>query len=312
MRAMASNAYRAGAKFHRRAVLLALSLCAFPALAAGQRLPLWKVTGADGHALYLAGSMHALRKDDYPLPAALLDAFRDSDRLVEEIDIAAVSRSRIAKVLEQTGTLPGKQTLADAMGDEWDKAQALARAAGVDLTPYLHFRPWLAAVEIADRLVAQAGYEPDLGMDRYFSHLAGARGMPITGLETFRRQMRLLSDLRPEFQRRFLLETLREAPQATPDLAALHAAWRNGETARLAAIERKDFAGYPRLRKLLLDHRNHDWLPVLEQCLSAAGTCFVVVGVEHMIGPDGLPALLRARGYHVAQMNESPPGAAGS
>jgi uncharacterized protein YbaP (TraB family) len=32
----------------------------------------WKVTGPNGRALYLGGSIHALRSTDYPLPSAYI------------------------------------------------------------------------------------------------------------------------------------------------------------------------------------------------------------------------------------------------
>jgi len=35
----------------------------------------WKVTSAAGNVLYLAGSIHALKSTDYPLPSAYTRAF---------------------------------------------------------------------------------------------------------------------------------------------------------------------------------------------------------------------------------------------
>src|SRR6187402_591110 len=42
--------------------------------------PVWKVTRAEGGMLYLGGSIHALRKADYPLPAAFDNALAKSSR----------------------------------------------------------------------------------------------------------------------------------------------------------------------------------------------------------------------------------------
>lgn len=285
------------------ALLLALScLSAFAGdVSPGPALPLWRASAGAGHVLYLAGSMHALTAADYPLPPALLRAFQASGRLIEELDLAKIKPAEAAAAALRLGTL-AHGTLADAMGGDWRAAKTLAAKAGIDLGRYASLKPWLAGVEITDVLLVRAGYEPTLGLDIHFAHLAAKRGMPVTGLETMQQQFELLDGLAPVLQRHFLLQTLREAPRAATELAALHAAWRSGDVAALAAIERRDFKGFPGLRRRLLDQRNRNWLPRLRGCLASTDTCFVVVGVEHMVGRDGLLALLRGAGYQVVQL----------
>jgi hypothetical protein len=55
----------------------------------------------------------------------------------------------------------------------------------------------------------------------------------------------------------------------------------------------------PALFERLIDGRNHRWVNVLEARLKQPGQVVVVVGVGHLIGPGGVPALLRAKGYEV-------------
>src|SRR5262245_31620560 len=50
----------------------------------------WKVTGGQG-SLYLVGSVHLLSKDFYPLNPVLENAYKDSDILVEEVDISEMT-----------------------------------------------------------------------------------------------------------------------------------------------------------------------------------------------------------------------------
>lgn len=274
------------------------AVAASPAAAA---LPLWRISDGAGHVLYLAGSMHALTAADYPLPKTFAEAFGESDRLVEELDLAKVTPAVAAGAALQLGTL-AKGTLADAMGGEWQEAKHLAAKAGIDLERYSSLKPWLAGIEVADVILIRTGYEPALGLDIHFAQLAAKRKMPVTGLETMRQQLEFLDGLEPALQRRFLVQTLREAPRASTELAALHAAWRNGDMHALEAIEQHDFKGFPALRRRLLGDRNRNWLPQLKSCLASGNTCFVAVGVEHMVGPDGLLALLRNAGYKVTQM----------
>ena len=75
----------------RRVAGITLCLAATAAVAVAQTAPaksfLWKVQSGS-KVLYLAGSVHALSADVYPLSAAFERAFAASGTLVEEIDLA--------------------------------------------------------------------------------------------------------------------------------------------------------------------------------------------------------------------------------
>ena len=68
------------------ALAVALALVA-QVEAAPARNFLWKATSKSGGALYLVGSVHLLSEDSYPLSPALETAFKESDLLVEEVDL---------------------------------------------------------------------------------------------------------------------------------------------------------------------------------------------------------------------------------
>lgn len=61
----------------------------------------------------------------------------------------------------------------------------------------------------------------------------------------------------------------------------------------------------PRFYDLLLVQRNAKWMPQIETMLKGKETVFVVAGIDHFIGPDGLVAQLRARGYAVDRVDPS-------
>src|SRR5207245_9226668 len=69
-------------------LLLGLTLLFAVPVRAAQTFPkccVWRVTNAKA-PFYLVGSIHALSKNDYPLPAAYEIALRDSKRIVLEFD----------------------------------------------------------------------------------------------------------------------------------------------------------------------------------------------------------------------------------
>ena len=58
---------------------------AVPAKQPIQRPLLWKVSDAD-NSVYLLGSFHLLKQDDYPLPKEVDAAFDDAESLLFEVD----------------------------------------------------------------------------------------------------------------------------------------------------------------------------------------------------------------------------------
>jgi uncharacterized protein YbaP (TraB family) len=76
-------------------------------------------------------------------------------------------------------------------------------------------------------------------------------------------------------------------------------AWREGDLETLSQMLFREADQYPELMDVFLHHRNHSWLPKLEQVLQSPDVVMVLVGTGHFTGEQGLIALLKARGYSV-------------
>src|SRR2546423_54080 len=61
---------------------------------------LWRATDRSGRVVYLAGSIHALSDDFYPLSAAFENAYKESNTLVEEIDLGEGLASNPLQLLQ--------------------------------------------------------------------------------------------------------------------------------------------------------------------------------------------------------------------
>ncbi len=119
-------------------------------------------------------------------------------------------------------------------------------------------------------------------------------------LETPQEQVGFFADAPMADQLASLDQTLRDMGHARRDYQVLLAAWMNGD---LRALDREVVRPLrkvsPRLYGTLVVQRNTRWTEALAHRPPGFGTDVVVVGMGHLIGPDGLPARLRALGYEV-------------
>jgi len=63
-----------------------------------------------------------------------------------------------------------------------------------------------------------------------------------------------------------------------------------------------DFRKMPQLYKKLLTDRNKNWLPMIDAYTKPPRKEFILVGVGHLVGPDGIPAALRQKGCKVEKL----------
>jgi uncharacterized protein YbaP (TraB family) len=280
--------------------MLAAAAAAQP-LAAPRNL-LWKVSSRQG-AVYLAGSMHLLAKDSYPLSPALDAAFAASTLLVQEVDFDELLAPTSQMQMLTRGMLPPDQSLDTLLTKETLALveQRLA-AAGLPPGPLKLFKPWMLALTLAAQEWQKAGFDADLGLDKYFFDRARSIGKPVQALETLEFQISQFDAMTPDEQERLLASTVKELDTQIPALNELATAWKAGETATLERLLLRDLRGEPRLYAALVVSRNQTWLPKIEALFSRGSPAFVVVGAAHLLGPDGLVEQLRARGYSVEQM----------
>ncbi|NGX15177.1 TraB/GumN family protein [Wenzhouxiangella sp. XN24] len=283
-------------------LLFALQLSSPPAGA----VPLWSVQAPDGKSTVLVlGSVHLLRPADQPLPPAVHDAYRRAGRIMVELDPAELEPAATQAALERIGiATPGRSVAESLQPAEWRRAEALASAAGLDLQAVSMMEPWFASIVLYTDALGASGYEAELGVDQQVTTWAQRDGKPVIGLETLEEQLLLFKTLGEERQREILLKTLEDAAALETDTDALVADWRAGDAAALAARLATDFEGYEDLRDSIVIRRNQAWLSRVEGLLALPGTSLVVVGALHVVGPDGLPQLLEARGYRVQKLED--------
>jgi hypothetical protein len=262
---------------------------------------LWKVHSGS-KVLYLAGSVHALGADAYPLSAAYENAFTAAGTLVEEINLAEAEQLAAAPMLLAKGLYTDGRTFDGAVAK--DTATLVAtRFKDMGIPPEMirTMKPWMVMLMITAFEAQKAGLDTALGLDKYFFDKARAAGKPVLALETAESQIDRFDKMPEPLQEQMLRSTLTELEVQRNSIAEMIGAWRRGDAATLEKMALSSFDGYRGAYTSLIVERNNNWVPQIEACLAKPTPCLVVVGAAHLVGPDGLLTLLTKKGYRIEQ-----------
>jgi uncharacterized protein YbaP (TraB family) len=275
---------------------LAFALVVAPAWA---KPPVWVAHGAAA-TVVLFGSVHILPgKLDWE-PDALKAALADADELWFEVPIDPAEQMDSARLALARGMLPPGETLSALMPDDGArmKLAAAAQSLNLPMAQLERLRPWLAELTIAQASYAKDGAFADQGVERQLA--AAAPRAQRHAFETVGQQIDMFAGAPVADQVASLQDTLREIQDDPGVYHRLTQAWLDGD---LKAIDKDAVQPLlkfsPTLFKVLLSDRNAAWRRTLLQRLQSPGKVVVVVGVGHLIGPGGLPQLLREAGVRV-------------
>jgi uncharacterized protein YbaP (TraB family) len=162
-------------------------------------------------------------------------------------------------------------------------------------------RPWLADATLSIAADARSGAEATDGVERQIDAWAPPSAKR-RALETAAEQVDILAGGSMDEQIDLLGVTLDEVETKPDRYPVLVRAWLDGdlETLRREALDPLNAAS-PRAYRALITERNRRWARDIERRLRRKGHVVIVVGVGHLIGPGGLPALLRADGASVVE-----------
>lgn len=288
---------------NRIAAALACLLIASPAIEAqtGKHF-LWKVEDKNGSVAYLLGSLHVLTPESYPLSDTINKAFADSKVLIEEVDIDETNDPAVMMAALAKAMLTDGKTLDQLVAPEvYAEVKRRAEKSGLPMMALQRMKPWLVAITLMAPTLQAAGFKPELGIDQHFFDLAKTSGMKHDALETISYQLDRFDQMSPKLQEDLLRTTMEDLDSEVSGVKEMAQAWTFGNVAEMEKTNLKALQESPELYQRLLVERNHNWVPRIEACVKENLGCFVVVGAAHLVGPDGLPALLAKQGYTVTQ-----------
>jgi uncharacterized protein YbaP (TraB family) len=212
----------------------------------------------------------------------------------------------VQAVTNQLGMLADDRTLKDLMGETlYDEAAAMAASVDIPFDMLDKTEPWFAAITIEQMALMRIGFNPLYGIEMHMAMKASQDGKPISGLETVEQQLAFLDGLSPDAQNELLMQTLSESGNIESIMDELIRAWREGDVEYLEETMLSDMQDYAEIYEAIVVRRNQDWVDSIAELLDDEDDYLVIVGALHLVGEDGVPALLSARGIRARQMNES-------
>lgn len=262
-----------------------------PSFAANRRFLMWKITSPTA-TVYLVGSIHLADPSVYPLPAPVEKAFKDSQALAVEADVSNLDLGQAMGLLGQYGMYGDGDSLSKHLsGQTARELDAFCEKSGLPRDLLETMKPWMVGLLVEAMAAQKAGYDASSGIDMHFLH--EANGHRIEQLESVEFQFKLLGSASDEEQQQFLAVALKESGQ----ISDTEDAYERGDLAALGAeIARQEPRSY---YQRLLDDRNPAMTDKVAAFLHGHEQVFVVVGIGHVLGENGIARSLERKGFKV-------------
>ena len=263
---------------------------------------LWMVKGP--HAtVYLFGSVHVLKKDA-PWRTPKIDAaIQQSGSLWLEITNADDPQALQPLVL-QLG-VDQAHPLSTRLGkDELAKLDKEAIVAGVPngeagLEP---LRPWLVAVMLGVAPMVKAGYDPNRGVENVLKPEFVKANKPVNGFETAEQQIHYFADMPENQQMDYLIQEIDDFDSEAGKFDKIVSSWYAGDDDSIDKMLSSELkARQPDLYQVLIVKRNQAFAAQISKLLKGDGSVFVAIGAGHLVGSDGVNAMLTKMGYTVVR-----------
>ena len=280
-----------------------------PTSSAGEAPPeskhfLWQVDSPTGRA-YLLGSIHVLDQRVYPLAPVIEEAFAASHVLVLEADVFDTPREELVQSVMAYATYEPGQTLKNQLSEsDYVALTGALLEAGIPIDSVQQYRPWFVSLMVDQALESRLGLRPEYGLDAYFQSKASGQ-KAIEELESVEAQVQMLAGFSDQEQVLMMSSAMEDLEHAAEEFDEMVQIWQRGDIRAMEEQQRKEIQedpGFEPIWKVMIDERNLVMADRIVTFMETNKRYFIVVGAAHLVGPQGLVALLRQRGYTVQQL----------
>ncbi len=283
-------------------IIVSLVLIVFAATWAAAESSVWKAQKGNS-VIYLGGTFHLLREKDYPLPAEFDKAYKASDIVVFETDIGKLQEPLTQQKLLTKAMYDDGSTIDQHLSAKsYDELRTYCESNGIPLTALSKFKPPLLMITLTLVELMKLGVTR-VGVDKHFYELANRDNKVVEGLESIDEQINYLVTMADGNEDEFVTCSINDLKIIQQQFESFATAWRKGDAVKLDELMSADLKiRSPKLYKRLITDRNRIWLSLIDGYQKTPRTEFILVGVGHLVGRDGLIEALKKKGYKVEKL----------
>nr|WP_294860364.1 TraB/GumN family protein [uncultured Fluviicola sp.] len=254
---------------------------------------LYQVKSKDKKVSYLFGTIHMIPDSLYYFPGKLDKIISKSDEVVLEVANLSDQSSLMKLMMLDSGscfdifTQEQKDSVlnwgADLLGVKPEQFEKAFEKRKPFTLLQLSFQKMISGkIRMVDMEIESKAQQDKI---------------PVTGLETVEYQLSIFDKMPSEEMAHFIMETVRHPDEGEENYRKMAQYYNKQDLESLAKlILESDELGSS--AEELLDKRNKNWIPKMENLMNSK-TCFFAVGAGHLGGPNGVIELLRQKGYEV-------------
>ena len=268
----------------------------------------WKVT-KDRRSVYLGGTCSVLRAGDYPLPKEFDQAFTASPQIYFETDIFRLISTEIQQDITNRSQSTDGKTLDKILSPEsWHSIQEICGMVGIPEDNMNKVKAWRCRAMLTSLEMQKQGVVQKT-MDAYFFQRTLGTEKTVNSFDTIDQYITRLTSEGNGRESELIDFSLQEISGLAGNQDAMIKAWKEGDLAKLDELYLKKLRQeHPALYRELITQPNTNWLPKIEELFQTSKSKFVLMGVSHLAGPDGVLAQLRQHGYTIEQVKSASRG----
>jgi uncharacterized protein YbaP (TraB family) len=276
----------------KKLIIIALILSSLSVIAQNESSILWRISGNGlKEPSFLFGSMHIVPGKQFFINETISNCFKNVKTLIVETDPKITLDDHLKTT--SLSMLPKGKTIKDFMDKDtynecytyWTDSMKVNKN---QLNKMLSYKPiFLSSFLMSQYIVQPKNYESE------FFNLAGKSKKLIT-LETLEEQISMMDSIP-------ISDQLSEynADQQYFELLDLYLKQDIHGIENLLLDETSmDF------KTLMIQMRTNNWLPKINEAINRE-SCFISVGLAHIIGENGFISILRKTGYTVEPIHQS-------
>ena len=260
---------------------------------------LWEISGNGlKKPSYLFGTFHMMCKDDILFSKNLSDALTASEEVYFEMDLDDASNTLGALFFMN---MKDGKTLKDLYtAEEFNRLNTYFKdSLGTSLTTFQKMKPAFLEAFLFPKMMPCKEMS---GVEQELMKMAKKQQKEIKGFETIAFQASVFDSIPYADQARSLLTSIDSINKYKEYFDTMLNVYKRQEVDSIEALFNNPNFGIKDGLDILLDKRNRNWVGQLKTILPV-NNIFIAVGAGHLVGKNGLIAMLKEEGYTLRPIN---------